>query len=618
VPLRLAVTKLKIIFVLDLIIVALAAWGYYVQSLPPAKPMWMISELIVSPYEVWVNETITISVKVSNNGDEAGKYALDFRVDDLVRETKVVELSPGETTTANVTVTATSEGLHSVKVYTLTGAFTIVPTGMRTLSIASYPSGVKFTLNGKSHSTPYSELMNVGGTYVITMPTRTATLWQFHDWEDGSTSMTRIINLQSYTSVTATYRRSDIMSPTSCPALHIWNGSDYIYITEVSDGTGYLGILDYFREDGSIVFAYSYPWDHIKLDRSQPQPRNGHYDVILTQKSDEIFYVDAVKLVVVDHSPDVDVYSTKNTYIYNLEGQGKIYTISKNPLTPISAINGEGEDCLPQISQLDGIYTTGHEFQYDTLELNLGDLSYAKEIKLIVAGTIIYSSGQAQGEWAAQFVDQPGVKPFPPPYMEVKDENGSWVRVPESRQFPLVDVGTDSFVVNLTGLFPTNDYSLRINTFFNTCVDYIGVDTTPQQNVTIQEIKPVYADFTQVFATDSTSTGNFTRYGDVTLLVLEADDKFVIGRQGDEIHLQFLTDIRPVPENMERDFFVFVSCWFKVKGLPYLGFTVDPLPFNNMSCFLYLPTESYPYDPDHLSYLLEYNTRTIDTPQETK
>ena len=103
----------------------------------------------------------------------------------------------------------------------------------------------------------------------------------------------------------------------------------------------------------------------------------------------------------------------------------------------------------------------------------------------MVAGVIVYSSGQVQGQWASQFVSQNGVKPFPPPYMEVKDADGNWVRVPDNRQFPLAEVTPESFVVDLTGLFPTSDYSLRINTFFDTRFDYIGVDTTPQQNIII-------------------------------------------------------------------------------------------------------------------------------------
>jgi len=586
---------------------------FIITDMPPPSTL-EISNLSISPYEGWANEPIKISVEVSNIGNETLSYPLAFRVNDVVRETRTIQLSARETITVNFTVTESSEGTYSVIVGGLAGKFYIVPLDKHTLRVITAYSGFVFTLDGKKYATPYSELLDVG-THTVTVPeiyqTPKGGVLEFLQWGDGDTSPTKTINLQSWMLLVPTYKL--ISGFASCPSLYVWNGTDFVYRTEVSDGTGYLGIFDYFLEDGTLVFAYSDPWDYIKLDRNQFQPRNGYFEMTMTQMWDEIFYIEAVKLIAVDHSPDADVYSTKGTYIYNIDGRGKIYTVSKDPLAPVSCVNGEREDCLPKISKLDGIFTSGNEFHYDTLELNLGDLSDAEEIKLIVAGTIIYSSGEIQGEWAAQFATQPGVKPFPPPYMEVKDEDGNWVRVPENRQFPLCDVINDRFVVNLTGLFPTNDYSLRINTFFDTHFDYIGVDITPQQDVTIQEILPVDANFYQVFGTSSTSAGNFTRYGDVTQLVRYADDEFVIGRRGDRVLLKFPTDIGPVPENMERDFFVFASIWFKVKGLPYLDFTVDPLPFNDMSCFPYPVTENYPYE-DHLSYLLEYNTRTITIP----
>ncbi|MEM2953254.1 MAG: CARDB domain-containing protein [Candidatus Bathyarchaeia archaeon] len=570
-----------------------------------------VSGLIVSPYEVWVGETIRVKAVITNENDVAVNCSVRLVIDGTWRETKTLQLAGKTSADVEFTVIAESEGTHYVKVGTLNGAFKVVPTGMHTLTVNSSPPDIVFTFDGETHTTPYSKLLPVGTTVQVVMPkehivSRTQPTWQFRSWEDGSTDPTRTVTVQGYMSISATY---NVLA--SCPALHVWNGSDYVYVTEVSDGTGYLGILDYFNEDGSITFAYSYPWDYVKLDKAQPQPKNGFYDMILVQKADEIFYIDSIKLVIVDHPANVDVYSTKGTYIYNLREQGKIYTVSKNLLTPVSAVNGAGENCLPQISKLDGVYTTGHEFQWDVLELNLGDLSSASQIKLVVAGTIFYSPGQVQGEWAAKFATQPGVKPFPPPYMEVKNENGSWIPVPEDRQFPLCDVGTDIFVVNLTGLFPTNNYSLRIYTFFDTRFDFIGVDTTPQQEIVVNEIYPTYADLSQVFSTNSTSSGNFTRYGDVTMLVLEADNKFVIGRQGDQLHVLFPADLPPVPKGMKRSFFVFISCWFKVKGLPYLSFTVDPLPFHAMSCFPYPPTESYPYDEDHINYILTYNTRGI-------
>lgn len=589
--------------------------GTFTVSATPPPSTLRLSDLITNPYEAWVNETIKISVKATNIGDEPISYWLAFKVNDEVKGTKNIQLLGGETTTVESNVTESSEGTYTVNVAGLTGRFHIVPSGRHTLEVSAPYSGFGFVLDGKSYTTPYSELLAVGKHTVTvqdTFQTRKGGILKFLQWNDGDSSSTKTIDLQSWTLLVPSYQL--ISGIACCPSLYVWNGNEYVYRTEVSSGTGYLGILDYFQADGSIKFAYSDPWDYIKLDRSQIQPRNGYYDMILTQMSDEIFYMDAVKLFVVDHSRNVDVYSTQGTYIYNLDpnSKGKIYTVSKNPRPPISAIDEEGKNCLPQISMLDGICTAGHEFQWDIMTLDLGDLSNAKEIKLVVAGVVIYSSGEVQGAWAANFFSQPGVRPFPPPYMEVKDANGNWVPVPESMQFPLIDVTPDCFVVDLTGLFPTNDYSIRINSFFNTRFDYIGVDTTSQQNVIIHSINPASANFHSVFETNSGSSGNFTRYGDVTALMLEADDKYIVGRQGDEVSVKFRTSsIGPTPENMERDFFLYVSCWFKVKGLPYLSFTVDPLPFHAMSCFPYPSVESYPYDEEHLRYIYEYNTRRV-------
>ena len=594
---------------------------FTITNVPPPSTL-RISFLITDPYEVWVNEQVTISVNVTNTGNEAITYPLPFKVNNVIRATKVIQIAAGETQTIVANVTESSEGTYSVDVMGVRGSFTIVPTGYHTLQVLRSGSGSKpmtFTRDGLSFSTPYSELLPVGPhTITVQDPYETNTaIFKFNYWSDGDTHATKTVNLQRRMSFVATYTL--ISGVASCPSLSIWNGTNYVYRTEVSAGTGYLPYFEYFRENGARVFGYSDPWDYIKLDSSQIQPRNGYYDMTLTQYWDEIFYIDAAKLIVVDHSPDVDVYSTSWTRKYNLEGQGTIYTVSKNSLTPISAVYG-GENVLPQISTLDGIYTTRpsdweYQYHWDTLELNLGDLSNAKEIKLIVAGIVNWPPSEVTAEWVAKFVTQPGVPPFPVQYMEVKDANGRWVRVPDDRQFPMLDVTPETFVVNLTGLFPTNDYSLRINMFFDARFDYIGMDTTPQQDVKIQEINPFSATLTQIFERNSTSTGNFTRYGDVTALMCGADDEFVIGRQGDQVSLKFLTtEIGPVPEGMERDYFVFASVWFKVPGLPYLAFTVEPLPFHAMSAFPYSPTESYPYDAAHLSYLLEYNTRVITIP----
>jgi hypothetical protein len=67
---------------------------------------------------------------------------------------------------------------------------------------------------------------------------------------------------------------------------------------------------------------------------------------------------------------------------------------------------------------------------------------------------------------------------------------------------------------------------------------------------------------------------------------------------------------------MVRDYFLYEASWFKDENGNWgfgFGFTVNPLPFQNMSGFPYPPDESYPNDTAHENYLQQWNTRTVQT-----
>jgi hypothetical protein len=174
--------------------------------------------------------------------------------------------------------------------------------------------------------------------------------------------------------------------------------------------------------------------------------------------------------------------------------------------------------------------------------------------------------------------------------------------------------------VDLTGIFPddTTDYQIRFNNYWNVTYDYIGIDITPQQAITTQVIKPTTATFEQLWDTLSTSSGAFTRYGDVTTILKDADDMYVVGRQGDQVNMQFSTaNLTDPADGMERDYFFVVACWFKDPPGAWgygFNFTVDPMPFIDMSGFPYSNGESYPHDAAHLVYIQQYNTRIIAAP----
>jgi hypothetical protein len=593
---------------------------FSVLSKPAPMPATLrLSNLNLNITEAWPGQMINASVDALNTGNESISYQLPFLVNGQVAQTVQVQLSAGASTTASVLISETSVGTYQITAGAQSNQFTIVPAGEYTLNVILTQPGMPFTLDGVSQVSPYSGLVTAGlHTIAVPYTTQVETsewgtcTYTFTGWDDGSTSVSETVNVQSETYEAANYVRT---SPTSCPELYVWNGTSYNYAADVNDGTGWLGFLEYFNPDGSMVFSYNYPYDYIKLDSTQLQPLNGFYSMKIAEETNEIFYLDSVKLIAVDHPADINVFSTKSTFVYNLADQGTIYTVSNDLATPVSAVNGQGQNVLPQISKLSNDFTTANRWTWNSITLNLGNLTGAKNIYLVVAARTDWPSTQAGGENFMSYADKPGVMPSPPPYMQVKAENGSWVNVPADRQFPIPATTDQEFVVNLTGLFPTNNFELRINYYQDIQFNYIGISTAPQQNVITYTLTPSSAVLTQAFVPNSTSTGAFTRYGDVTALLQSADNEFVIGREGDVVLVQFPADLPPVPKGWVRDYFVVTNCWFKGDGLPYVPFTVDPLPFQAMTSFPYPSNETYPYDAAHEAYLQTYDTRTINSPQ---
>ncbi len=618
--------------------------SFLIKEAPPTASSIRLSNLLTNPYEGWVDEPITISVVASNTGTETDVLSVKLFVDDSLVENRRIELAVGETTTVAFTVNATTEGKHTVRVNSLSGSFVIVKTGYHTLTVNRSGGGstaLPFTLNGETYKTPYSALMPVG-QYTLTVPnpfTTDTAVFEFDYWSNGVTSTTTTVTLESRLIVVASYTL--ISGYASCPSLYFWNGTNYVYVTEVSNA-GWLGYIDYIDENGDIVFSGGNPWDFVKLDKNQLATRDvdgdGYYDLVLFQQWDEIFYLDAAYLIVADHPAGTDVYTTMVNYV-NQFFNGQVYSVSKNDLSsPLSATNEKGEDVLGQILEPDGVFTPGlngllspswDNIKMNQLTLNLGDLSGAQEIKLVVRGMVDWGQAEPYYEWIDSFkaafdegLVPSGTQLCPSTYMEVKNSTGHWVRVSQDKPMPIPsDYVPRSFVVDLTGIFPedVNEYQIRINNYWNVTFDYIAIDTSPQEAVIIQRINPT-AVLEQIGFGDtkSTASGAFTKYGDVTPLLLEADDMYVIGMQGDKVSMKFSTEnLSPLEEGMERDYFLFVACWFKdPPGNWGYGFnwTVDPLPFLNMSGFPYPSTESYPYDQEHLNYLQEYNTRVITSP----
>jgi len=610
----------------------------HLEEAPAGLDNIVLSNLRVTPFEVWPDEPVIISVNATNISTETNRIAVMLTVDNVLVETKLTEVAAGTTVRVEFNVSASTEGKHLVKVNNLAATvFTVVPNGYHSIIIDRTGGGstaLPFTLNGERQKTRYTALLPVG-QYSITVPDIVDVgtgVVGFSSWNDGSTSTTLTFTLDKQMIIIVKYYL--ISGYASCPSLYIWDGANYSYVTDVSN-SGWLGYIGGINPDGEIIFSGGNPYDYVKLDRDIFTVRDdGYFDIVLTQQWDELFYLDYVNLLAVDHPIGTDVYTSMTNYL-NKGSTGQIYTTDTGILlAPVSAINEQGQNVLDAILYQDGIFTPGinglasptwNDIIQNQLTLNLGDLSEAESIKLVITGSVDWGPVETYYEWIDKFQEAAaaglvtdGTQIMPPPKMEILAANGTWIEAPQDRQIPLPsDYTARTFTVDLTGLFPEDatDYIIRFTNLWNVTYDYIGIDTTTQQDITITTLKPTSADFYQLWETLSESTGAFTRYGDVTTLLQDTDDMFVIGRQGDQVNLQFYSgDLPELAENMERDYFFVVACWFKdPPGAWGYGFTftVEPLPFLNMTGFPYTSAENYPYDETHIAYINEYNTRII-------
>ena len=104
---------------------------FAVIAMPPPPPSVLApaaittSSLSISPREVDIGETVTISVLVANTGEEQGSYTVTLKVNGVVEETREITLAGGASETATFTVAEDEAGTYSVNIDGLTGSFTV-------------------------------------------------------------------------------------------------------------------------------------------------------------------------------------------------------------------------------------------------------------------------------------------------------------------------------------------------------------------------------------------------------------------------------------------------------------------------------------------------------------
>jgi len=109
---------------------------------PPTPAEFELSNLVVSPTTVEIGEPISVSVTVTNVGEEAGSYTAELLIDDSKVDEDTVTLVGGASETVEFTGVSGEEGSHTVSVGDLSGSFTVeMPPGGVGVNWALYAVG---------------------------------------------------------------------------------------------------------------------------------------------------------------------------------------------------------------------------------------------------------------------------------------------------------------------------------------------------------------------------------------------------------------------------------------------------------------------------------------------
>src|SRR5262249_29522038 len=277
------------------------------------------------------------------------------------------------------------------------------------------------------------------------------------------------------------------------------------------------------------------------------KPKDGKYLVQMTEELWEATYLDRMELIAIDHPADVNVFSNEKVGPPEL-AEFRIHTVRESKV-PVAARDKHGRDVLDQVRSEDGVFMKGFDGEprhglvdEHYLELDLGVLDRPRQVKLFLTGWLCPASTSLNVG-----LSQDASLPAPrPPAIEVPDERGTWRLVPPFMGFP--GGRTKTIVVDISGIFLTDDYRLRIVTNMEFCWDAVFF-TVDEESAPFELTRlPVSSadlhcrgysaivarpgfgpdgyDYNRVTTAPKWApmAGRFTRFGDVTELLLEEDD----------------------------------------------------------------------------------------------
>lgn len=419
----------------------------------------------------------------------------------------------------------------------------------------------------------------------------------------------------------------------SCPYLYAWDGKAFRFVSDI------LGAAPLGLPMNEKMFVPADPEELLELgDETTFPPRNGAYEIRITDELREVLYLDEAHLVAIDHPQGTIVYPTSKMMPSPPFPKHELWTL--RPLAaPRQAVRSDGLDVTAALAQVDRQMASPVQLRRPqlrglaepfSLTLDFGPLPENRPLVLALNGWIHFGGGMAN---ISGSIDP--TLPFPFPGLEAELADGSWQKVDVVVGTPAGK--TKTILVDLENKLPSGARRLRLSMAYELYWDYAllcekaGAANSREHHLQPQQTDlhwrgygryadlppsqprtPIYDNVAPTPPWARTPGGWFTRYGAVDDLVNTRDDRLALLAGGDELALSFdAAQLPPVAPGLTRSFFLHVVGWDKDADFHVeQGWRLEPFPFQSMD------DQAYGKEPRpaHLddAWIKDYNTRWVD------
>ncbi|MGH9362288.1 MAG: hypothetical protein ACRD2T_10255 [Thermoanaerobaculia bacterium] len=414
-----------------------------------------------------------------------------------------------------------------------------------------------------------------------------------------------------------------------------WNGERFEFITDTLSA----GILGELVAPG--LYWQPDPDEWIRIRGDQLKPRDGALELRFVNHLEEVTYADRFRLVAVDHPAEVEVYPGERMVGEpRNRAPTKVHAL-RNLRPAVRVTDHRGADVTRTLAAADRAHFEGFTlkpfqgFAEDwSLTLDLGAAVPPRTVLLLHGWTRWSSSASALAAAQAKLA-------LHGPSLDVRGTDGAWRAGIEDLGVPAGLPRT--ILADLSGVLRAGERTVRIRTNRRVYLDQALVAEVvqsfdpasgrPEAPLAANELPlkggelrwlgypkrfvpegkaPEVYEYQAIDpeASWGTHSGRLTRRGDVTPLLEEIDDRFVVMSHGEEIALSFDAARLPVLGDGLRRTYLLLAHGYE-KGFELHAAearTVAPLPYRSMGS--YPPPEGgFAADEARLSYLFEWNTR---------